>query len=807
MKNFVYRWAQAKRWKIFGTIVLISTGFLIYGNTFQSTFQFDDLPAIVENYQIYNLADVHSMWRFYKQRFVGFFTFALNYHFHKLDVVGYHLVNVCIHIGTAFWMWYLLSLTLGLPQFQEKFSKEQRKWLSFLPALLFLVHPIQTQSVTYIYQRVTSLTVFFCLASLCFYVKGRIAHKGYFIPATLAAVLAAFTKELALALPFLIILYEAFFMHREKGGRLRWYYFVPAVAVLFIIPSLYKFNFSARFFTPLISEGQYEIIITIPSYLLTQFRIILLSFQLLIFPYNQNLDHEIPLAKSIMEPVTFLSIAAVLLIVFMSFRLRKKEPLISFGMLWIFITFAYNFVPRDDIFDEQKLYFPAVGFSIALCFAAFRIFKDFSKFVKTIIVIALIFGLLTFQRNWVWQNPLTLWSDVIKKSPHKVRAYNAVGRYYVEKEEKDKALVFFNKALSMRPLYTRPLLNRGIIYFERGFYDLALADFFKVLQISPKSIQAYNNIGQVYVAQGKYDLALKAFGDALYYVPGYLLIFYNRGQLYEKLGQYQKAIEDYTQAISYDPFSDSAYMMRGQIYYKFKSYDLALADFNKALSLNPKLAGLYNNRGNIYSAKGKMQLAFNDFTKAIEVEPSFSMAYNNRGIILRGNGRYDLALNDFNQSLALDPSYTPAYINRGSLLVDLKQYDMALKDFNKALAQNANSAEAYNNRGLVFKETQQYDKALADFDKAVTLAPRFPEIYLNKADIYFLQQKYDLAIGEYDKLTQLYPRSAKIHYLKALLYEKKGDYKQALQELLQAQSLGLRIDQQYLDKLKKASGS
>lgn len=202
MKSFVYRLAATKHWKVFGVFFLIAAGCLIYSNTLRSSFQFDDIPAIAENYQIYNVWNPSEIWRFYKQRFIGFYTFAANYHFHGLNVFGYHVVNTIIHIGTALWVWYLVSLTLRFHQFQEKFSPEQKKWLAFLTALLFLAHPIATQSVTYIYQRVTSLAVFFCLASLCFYIKGRTAQKGYFLPATAAAVAAVFTKEFSFILFF-----------------------------------------------------------------------------------------------------------------------------------------------------------------------------------------------------------------------------------------------------------------------------------------------------------------------------------------------------------------------------------------------------------------------------------------------------------------------------------------------------------------------------------------------------------------------------------------------------------------------------
>jgi len=150
-------------------IIFIGLGIAIYSNAFHSEWHFDDLGYILHNSDIRNIADIKAIWTAYPNsaRFVPYYTFALNYHFHQYDVFGYHVVNVMIHLITALLVWWMATLILATPRLHATEVGQNQKGIAFFAALIFLVHPIQIQAVTYITQRFASLATLFYVLSIC----------------------------------------------------------------------------------------------------------------------------------------------------------------------------------------------------------------------------------------------------------------------------------------------------------------------------------------------------------------------------------------------------------------------------------------------------------------------------------------------------------------------------------------------------------------------------------------------------------------------------------------------------------------
>ena len=205
-----------------GLAIIILLGILIYSNSFGCSFHFDDFPNIIENTKIRNLTDIKAWWHFYPSRHVSIFSFVLNYHFFKLDVRYWHLVNLVIHLINTCLVWYLTLLIFSSPFIKNHEIARQKKVLAFFTALLFVSHPLATQSVTYIVQREASMVAMFYFLSIAFYMKARLSGNGnvsnylLFTGSFISAVLAMFTKENAFTLPFAIVLIEIFFLRTKK---------------------------------------------------------------------------------------------------------------------------------------------------------------------------------------------------------------------------------------------------------------------------------------------------------------------------------------------------------------------------------------------------------------------------------------------------------------------------------------------------------------------------------------------------------------------------------------------------------------
>jgi len=280
--------------------------------------------------------------------------------------------------------------------------------------------------------------------------------------------------------------------------------------------------------------------------------------QLSILPINQNLDHDV---RSSITFWHFNEIASFLLIsflIFLSIILYKKEKLITLGIGWFFITLMLEstIIPISGMMYEHRLYLAVMGFSVCLVAIIYRLLLKRKKLmIITLILIVIVYGFSTFQRNKVWKNRFTLWSDVIKKSPLKPRPYYNMGnimsdaahhktaiKYYTtaikldpdnvdaivnlgnswnSMGNTDKAIIYYEKALEYDPKYTKALNNIGIILSDRGELERAKEYYEKVLQLKPDSAEVINNLGIVWARKEEYSRAMECFQRALDLQPNY----------------------------------------------------------------------------------------------------------------------------------------------------------------------------------------------------------------------------------------------------------------------------------------------
>ncbi|MCG6535595.1 MAG: hypothetical protein L7F78_13095, partial [Syntrophales bacterium LBB04] len=246
-------------WGLISIVLICLVGVIAYSNSFDCSFHFDDTPNIEENIAIRNLSNVKAWWGFIPSRPIGTLSFALDYHFHRLDVWGYHLVNLAIHIANAVLIWWLVMLTMSAPVMRSQPVSRHKMSMALFTALLFVSHPLATQSVTYIVQRLASLATLFYLLSLALYVKGRLweGNRGtpvyvYYAGSILCAILGMLTKEIVFTLPFALVLYEFSFIKtdawkidlKDRGIQ------IPII-ILVIFVALFFLNFSFGIFNPI----------------------------------------------------------------------------------------------------------------------------------------------------------------------------------------------------------------------------------------------------------------------------------------------------------------------------------------------------------------------------------------------------------------------------------------------------------------------------------------------------------------------------------------------------------------------------
>lgn len=464
--------------------IALALSVLAYSNTFTGEFQFDDDGTVAENPYVTDMGNYKGLTA--KSlvdgiRPVATFTFSVNYYFWGLDVVPYHATNFAIHALCGLLVFYLALLTARSPGLL--YDKDRSFFIALLTSAVFLLHPVQTESVSYISQRYESLASLFYLASLMAFIKARRSGGGLpryllYAASVLAGVLALGSKQMAVTLPLVIILYDLYFLRerpslRSMAGPLVFLALAAASGVLIVMGLKgADAGFSVQGFTPW-------------EYLLTQFRAIATYIRLLVLPAWQNLDYDFRTSRSLFELDTFLSFLFLVALFASAIFLLRKKRAASFFILWFFIILAptSSIIPIADPIFEHRVYLASVGaffiFSDALWAGLSRAGNRWparggALALSGALALMLVLAGATYDRNKAWRTKLTMWLDVAAKSPMKSRPHNNLGNSYM-------------------------LLGRPLEAIEE--YKLAIA-------LDPGNIEAYYNIAVNLVEAGRFDQAV-----------------------------------------------------------------------------------------------------------------------------------------------------------------------------------------------------------------------------------------------------------------------------------------------------------
>lgn len=360
---------SSRRFNLVAFALIAVLVLIAYSNTFTASFHFDDDAAIAENSNIKRVSPETVISLLRTNRPVVNLSLMLNYALNGMNVVGWHVFNIGVHIANSCFVYLFILWTLNLPALKAAFSDRAPR-MALFGALLFAVHPIQTESVTYIISRTELLASFFYLIAFLFFIQG--AHTGrfkYYIGAFFSSLLSMGSKEWAVTLPAMLFLYDYFFIANGdlKAIKSRWKAYLlmllPWVLIAYIIVTFLAGSTSAGFNI----SGQKGI--TAWTYLLTSFNVLWTYIGLFFLPINQNLDYDYPVAKTLFELPTLLSFVGHCALVGFAFWLYKKRGhrLIPFGVAWFYITLSptQSFVPILDVIFEHRVYLPSIGFFLA----------------------------------------------------------------------------------------------------------------------------------------------------------------------------------------------------------------------------------------------------------------------------------------------------------------------------------------------------------------------------------------------------------------------------------------------------------
>lgn len=597
--------------------LVVAATLLVYSNTFHASFHFDDVTSIVENRAVH---DLRNFWPPSGGRWLGSLSFALNFRVGRLDPTGYHAVNLLIHVANALLVHSIARLLLASPAL-GRVGPLVGGYLPLTAALLFGVHPLATQAVTYVAQRFTSLATLFFLASLSLYLLARlradsgahgVAVAAPFVGAVLSALAAMKTKEIAFTLPVAAAGCELLLLRRRRP---LWLLPLALAAVLVPLDRLAE----ARQVGDMRLAAAEAPGITRSDYLLTQTRVVATYLRMIVLPAGQNLDHDVSLSTSIGDWKVLLSTAALVALAAIASaawrRARAKGggvgTLVFAGVAWFFVTVSVesSVIPIRDLMNEHRAYLPSVGAMVALAAALLSALErlgaglERTRAIVAIALVAVPLAVAAHVRNRVWRDEESLWRDVVAKSPGKGRGY----------------------------------VNLGAALSDRGALDEAIEVLERAVALSPAQPEAHKNLGRVYRAKGFLDRAERAYRTAVRLDPS-RAPYSDLGAVLTDQGRHPEAIEVLNRAVALAPEDGTARCNLGMAQWGAGDLPAAEQDFRRAIALAPDLAEAHANLGAVLVAMGRPAEAVPAHERALALRSRPEFTYN-LAVALEAAGR------------------------------------------------------------------------------------------------------------------------------------------------------------------------
>ena len=638
--------------------LIVAATVAAFSNSFAGPFVFDNTASIPEN------PAIRHLWPLWKPlcpphggetvagRPLLNLSFAINYALGGLDVRGFHAANLAIHLASALLLFGIVRRTLLLPAMRARFATAATP-LGLAVAGLWAVHPLQTESVTYIVQRAESLAGCFYLLAIYGLIRGADPRPGgkrqeargqrcearayrllpiassataWYVLTFLACLLGMATKEVTASPPIFALFYDRAFLagsFREAWRRRRGLYLAMAATWLPLGWLIWGTATSVG-----IGRGA-----SWWAYFCTQCAAIVHYLRLCTWPHPLVFDYGDRLCQGFWEvapqalALGVLGAATVLAL--------WRWPKVGLLGLWFFAVLAptSSFVPTcvTQTMAERRMYLPLAAVVMLVVFGGLAaggslvrrnwLPRPWAGILGGLIVAAVVLtlGILTFRRNLDYQSDLSIWRDTVDKAPDNFRGHNNLGLALAGRGQIDEALAHYQTALKIKPDYAEARNNLGAALAGCGRLGEALPHYQRALEIKPDYAEAHNNLGLALAGCGRLDEALAQFQAALAVKPDY-------AEAHNSLG--------------------AALAGCGRL-------DEAIAHYQTALEIKPDYAEAHNNLGAALARRGRIDGALVHFQMALKIKPDYAEAHSNLGIALAGRGRIDEAIDHYRKALVL----------------------------------------------------------------------------------------------------------------------------------------------------------
>jgi tetratricopeptide (TPR) repeat protein len=539
--NQTWQWLAA----ILAGLVLL---FWAYAPAMHGPFVFDDTK---QQYALPTASDALSLW-IGPVRPILMFSYWANVQLSRDDTFSFHMVNLAIHFVTALLVFFVIRRLLEW----SGAAKENLTPFAAFGALLFLLHPLQTESVAYIAGRSESLCGMFSAASYAAFLYRRskaISWSGVVIVVALFGA-AVLSKEQGVVLPALFLLTDLWWNTDGplRAVRANWkLYVVLAAGAVAGIALFWKLITGAGTGD---SAGFSLKAFTWYQYLFTQFRVLFAYMFNFLLPVNLNVDWDFPISHTLFDQGAIIGLVGLLALAGLAWYYRRRFPLAGYGYLVFLVLLAptSSILPIKDPIADRRMYLPALGLILIALDLLGRLKLERKMMAGMAAAVVLIAAFATHARAEVWGNPLALWQDTALKSPKKMRPHFQLAFAYQEQGRFDLAVDEFQKTANLEPPTADMLIDWGLAYDGLNQPELALAKFREAAAKEP-SAHVYTQIGYIYAKRSQWKEANEAFDTAQKIDPGFAITYLYKGQVHQANNEFPAALADYQHALQLDP--------------------------------------------------------------------------------------------------------------------------------------------------------------------------------------------------------------------------------------------------------------
>ena len=720
-------------------LLVIAAGLLAYHNSFTGPFIFDDTGSIQQNPTIRHLWPI---WQSLSPPRWGGLTvegrplinlsLAVNYAIGGTEVWGYHALNLAIHILAGLTLLGIVRRTLLQPRLRERFGAVANE-LALAVAVLWTVHPLQTESVTYIIQRAESIMGLFYLLTLYCFIRGAESPRPrvWYGLCLSACALGMASKEVMASAPLLVMLYDRAFV--SGSSREAWRRRGPLYAGLASTWILFGYLvfFHGSFGTAVINAKSGGV--TWWAYLLTEPGVILHYLRLSAWPHPLCFDYfgwpTAGTGLSILLP----GLVIAILLGATAWTCKTNSV---WGLLgaWFFLILApsSSFIPTDSPAFEHRMYLALAAVVVLVVMGIHALAGRRTVIVMAVLAVGL--GLVTVQRNQDYRSEIAIWADTVAKRPENSRGRCNLGVALVRAGRVEEAIGHLEQALRINPDGAEVHCDLGFALAQAGRIPEAITQYEQALRIKPDYAKAHSDLGVALAQVGRIPEAIEHLERALRIKPDYAEAHCNLGVALAQAGRIPEAIEHLERALRIEPDNAEAHNNLGNVLRQSGKIEEAIAHYEQALRIEPDYAEAHHNLGVASAQAGRMPEAIEHLERALRIKPGNAETHYNLGLALSRIGKIQDAIGHYEQALRLNPDYAEAHYNLGAALVRLGRLPEAVGHWEQALRIEPDYAEAENNLAWLLATLAPADGG--NPVRAVTLAERDCELTKNRVAEY-----------------------------------------------------------------------